>query len=265
MNSLVNHNFKIFFVVVLILLLNTTLFASIAKVKYIEGNVLVTNKAKKGFKKVVLDLEIDSNDVLRTHKKSKVKLQFNDGTIIVVGKNSTFSIESYLYDTKKENLSNAKFQLSKGIFKVITGAIGKVNPSKFRLKTTTATIGIRGTIIYADQKRVAFSEGKGFVRDIKKRKQVNIKAGQMTYTLKGKVPTTPIPITKRFQEIMNFLDRGTILKGTSKNTSSPLIHGEINSSNNTVIQNSSLNTNVTTKNINVGSGGNAQMGVIETQ
>lgn len=259
--SLINSLFL--FPFLLLVFCSTLLNGAIAQVTYIEGNVLLTNKLQKGFKKVPLGLEIVSSDIINTYKKGKVKLVFNDGTIIVVGKNSTFSVENYLYDNKKKNLSNAKFKLSKGLFKVITGAIGKLNPDKFKLKTATATIGIRGTTIYADQKRVAFTQGKGFIVDLKKRKQVSIKAGQMSYTLKGKVPTKPIPITKNFQQVINYLDRGTITKIKQNNTHATNLQKNSSSLNNIQIQNSNLNTNVKSKNINIDANGNAKMGSIE--
>lgn len=74
----------------------------------------------------------------------------NDKTIITIGQKSHLNIIDYLYDEKKPKESKAEFQFLKGSFKSITGAIGKINKERFKLKTKSSTIGIRGTTVIAD-------------------------------------------------------------------------------------------------------------------
>ena len=98
--------------------------------------------------KVKQKLELQERDLIKTSKNAKVKLFFKDDTAVSLGKNTTFEIDSYLF-TGKPN-SNIKFKVLKGFFKTVTGKISKVAPDKFKLKTKTATIGIRGTVFAAD-------------------------------------------------------------------------------------------------------------------
>jgi len=114
----------------------------IGTIKNIRNDVFVvrnfeTLDSSKGFK-------LMSKDIIVTGDKSKAKLVFKDNTRITVGKNSIFEIEDYLFDKTKN--SRAKFKAKSGFFQAVTGKIGKISRDSFKLKTKTATIGVRGTV-----------------------------------------------------------------------------------------------------------------------
>jgi hypothetical protein len=96
--------------------------------------------------KLTRESNILKNDEIITSSNAKVQLFFNDETIITIGKNSSFKVYDYIYDEKNSN-NNLDFSMIKGSFKIISGAIGKINPNNFKLRTKTAAIGIRGTQI----------------------------------------------------------------------------------------------------------------------
>jgi hypothetical protein len=62
-----------------------------------------------------------------------------------MGKNSSFKIDDFLIDTQQPQNSKTQFSLKNGLFRTISGEIGKIHPKGFKLKTKTSSIGIRGT------------------------------------------------------------------------------------------------------------------------
>ena len=122
-----------------ILFLSLSLYAKIATITLLKGEATI----KRGH--TVFDAKmgdgIESGDQLDTYKKSKMQVIFNDDTIITLGANSKYMVDSY---DDKNNL-HMKMTLKRGFLKTITGRIGKMAPGKFKLKTKSATIGIRGT------------------------------------------------------------------------------------------------------------------------
>jgi|GEM_PF-2342808 len=119
------------------LLANTT----VANITSLKGKADIEYKSKLIPAKIKDEL-IQENNLL-TYEDGFAQILFKDETIVSVGKNSNFSIEEYLgLETEKPH---AQFSLVKGAMRVITGQIGKANPKLFKIKTKSATIGIRGT------------------------------------------------------------------------------------------------------------------------
>ncbi|MCD4758932.1 MAG: FecR domain-containing protein [Arcobacteraceae bacterium] len=131
-----------------VLIFTTTLFANIGKISALSGEVNISRDSKTI--PATIGFELQEKDKIATSSNARAQLLFNDKTIISLGKNSTFDIEEYFYDIQKPTQTKASFKVAKGIFKTITGQIGKVNPNKFTLKTRSASIGIRGTIFFGD-------------------------------------------------------------------------------------------------------------------
>ena len=129
-------------IIIALFALFTNLLAAIGTIKSIRGDATIERQSK--IIKATLGAEIEKNDIIKTIDKAKVKLVFSDNTVIHLSKNAHFSVEEYLFDDTAAN-SKMEFQVLSGMFKGISGKIGKVAPSKFKLKTRTATIGIRGT------------------------------------------------------------------------------------------------------------------------
>lgn len=87
---------------------------------------------------------IYEGDMLSTADNTSIQLRMNDDALVALKPNTKFSINQYQY-SKKSNLGSSLFSLIKGGFRTITGLIGKKNKKNYRVKTSVATIGIRGT------------------------------------------------------------------------------------------------------------------------
>lgn len=144
-------------ILIILLTLFVFSFANIGKVSAVIGDAKIERSTK--VITVQIGLIIKEHDIIKTSKNSKVQLIFNDNTIITVGKNSALDINGYIYDIKNSKNSKTDFNFFKGAFKTITGQIGKINKKKFILRTKTATIGIRGTIILGNQNVIACTKG----------------------------------------------------------------------------------------------------------
>lgn len=130
--------------ILLFLLLCSFAYAQVAKVVALNGEANI----QRGEKSIALSLDslIEENDVINTSDNTKLQIIFSDETIITIGKNSTFAVNDFIFDEKQSEYK-AEFSLLKGTFRTITGKIGKIAPDKFKLKSKSSSIGIRGTQI----------------------------------------------------------------------------------------------------------------------
>lgn len=202
-------------ILILVLILSSILMASIGKITSFKGSVNIQRDTQSILAK--LNLEINKNDIITTKKNSNAIIQFNDGTIITIGKNSSLNVENYIYDTNNKEKSATKFVFLKGTFKSVTGAIGKFNPDKFKLQTRTANIGIRGTVTLANQEIVACTAGANSVEV--NNKTVNINAGEYVSTDLADV-SAPQKLT---QEVLDMLNNqlNTSMPSSKKDSASP--------------------------------------------
>jgi hypothetical protein len=94
---------------------------------------------------------------------SQVQIRFTDGGFLSLKPNTVFKIEAYMFNAKSDNNEKAFFRLVKGGLRTVIGAIGKVNRQNYEIRTSNATIGIRGTAYSANQTattlNVSVSEG----------------------------------------------------------------------------------------------------------
>ena len=200
--------FKIIKVLFFIFVLNTVLFANIATVVKLKGKANVS----RGVEDIALSVDdtLLEGDTIVTKGKTRVQIKFEDNTRISLGSNSKLHIDEYIYDSRSK--SSATFSTKLGFFKVITGAIGKVNPKNFIIKTKTSTIGIRGTVFtindYGDLGTVvACIEGKVIVTSKDTGKVVVLEHGNMSEINLNTAPTD----AKKF-DISNFENNDFYIK-----------------------------------------------------
>ena len=135
--------------ILLILLVSSTiLLGNVGKITSIKGEVFINRDNKQIPAKAGSILELQ--DSISTKDKAKALLLFNDKTSISIGKNSVLDISSFVLDLEEPKKSEAKFKFGKGLFKTITGQIGKINKNKFKIETKSASIGIRGTVFLVE-------------------------------------------------------------------------------------------------------------------
>ncbi len=87
---------------------------------------------------------IFKNDEIETGADARIEITFNDETKLTIGENSRLVINEYLYDPDKD-VGTLLLDAAKGPFRFISGGIGKLKDKRVEVRTTSATVGIRGT------------------------------------------------------------------------------------------------------------------------
>jgi hypothetical protein len=177
-------------IAILLLLFTISLFANIGKISAFSGDVKVDRNTK--LLNATVGFILEQKDTVKTSDNAKAQIVFEDGTVISIGKNAILNINEFINDTTNPKNSKVDVKFAEGAFKTITGGIGKVAPDRFKLQTKSASIGIRGTIIYGNQQMIACTQGEieveaGGVRQI-------LPAGTMTKIQQDGTPTDPEPI-----------------------------------------------------------------------
>ena len=144
---------------ILLVLMITTLFGNIGTVMASKGKAIIQRtNGKKVY--ATAGLKVLKGDVIVTQKNSRVQVMLKDETVVTIGAKSKFSFDEYLFDGAK---SKVKMSASRGFFRSVTGRIGKLAPQRFKVKTASATIGIRGTdfwgITGGETERVTCNKG----------------------------------------------------------------------------------------------------------
>ena len=81
-------------------------------------------------------------DNLVTKEGARVELSMKDGATLTLGGDASIIIEDYTFE---DDQGNASLNLTRGAFRMISGALKGVDGRGFSLRTPVATIGIRGT------------------------------------------------------------------------------------------------------------------------
>lgn len=107
---------------------------------------LFGKKADGSTRTLSINSSVEQGDTLITEKRTYGRVKFTDGGEITLRPGTSFVVESYQFD--KDNPANDKavFGLVKGGLRAVTGQVSKRgDPNSYKMKTSTATIGVRGT------------------------------------------------------------------------------------------------------------------------
>lgn len=130
----------------LLLVASLALAVPAATVTHLSGP-LVARKANGVVKALAIKSTVEAGDTVETAKRTYARLKFTDGSEVTLKPNTQFKVEQYAYDKARPKQDTGRFSLIKGGLRTITGQIGKRgNQDSYRMRTPTATIGIRGTI-----------------------------------------------------------------------------------------------------------------------
>ena len=89
--------------------------------------------------------EFYQGDRLWTGPRTKAQVRFSDGAIMTLRADTEFRVDEYEFDGKNANRNKSLFTLIKGGFRTITGLISRLKPDNYRVKTSYAIVGVRGT------------------------------------------------------------------------------------------------------------------------
>lgn len=115
---------------------------SVGFIKSMSGEVLLSNA--EGTQPAVTNMKIKQGDSIKTGETGSVGLIFEDDTVVSLGPNSEFDLESFQFNPAGQQLSFVS-RLIKGTFCFISGQIVKLAPNKVKYTTPEATLGVRGT------------------------------------------------------------------------------------------------------------------------
>ena len=155
---------------------------------------------------------VEVRDVVQTYDLSRAQLQFRDNSMIIIAPKSKVAIENYMFDPSKFE-RNARFNFIQGVMKVVVPVLKKGSKSEFTVKTSTATMGVRGTdfiVITGKNFTVVYATtGKVCIKSNVKEGEVCLDPGTMSVILEGQPPSTPQPVSA---EVMA-LAEGLVLTG----------------------------------------------------
>ena len=112
---------------------------------HMSGPVSI-RKSDSGVTPGVSGAKVTVGDTVVTGAGAYVRMEMTDTGEIVMRPNTELKIEAYQFDRTVPSSDNFFFSVLKGGLRTVTGLIGKRgNRDAYMVKTTTATIGIRGT------------------------------------------------------------------------------------------------------------------------
>ncbi|CAN5725826.1 hypothetical protein BH11PSE7_BH11PSE7_04350 [soil metagenome] len=117
-------------------------FAAAGVAQFTAGDVSLRRGA--GSDPLLKGKDIESGDAIVTGPNGRAQVRFTDGGLVALQPNSQFNISNYA--DKNDGKQDSFFvDLLRGGMRAVTGLIGKRNHDNYKVTTTTATIGIRGS------------------------------------------------------------------------------------------------------------------------
>ena len=127
----------------LLILLPAFVFADIGAISEIKGNGEILRKDQPDKLLAELALNIFSNDDVRTGN-GRIAIQFIDDSVIRLTEHSKIIIDEYIFDPNPEK-STLSLNFVKGTGRFVTGKLKRIKKENIKIRTNSATIGIRGT------------------------------------------------------------------------------------------------------------------------
>ena len=124
-----------------VLTLSAFVWSNIGNVAALKGDANILRNSKT--LKIKSGMSLEVKDKIVTSSQSRVQVILKDDTVVTIGPDSSFVFDAYTFGTKAN--SQVAMHIDRGFFRSVTGKIGKLAPERFKVKTVSATIGIRGT------------------------------------------------------------------------------------------------------------------------
>jgi hypothetical protein len=119
--------------------------AGAGQIQHLSGTLSV-QRADGSIRILSQKSEVNPGEMLTTQKDSYAQINFTDGSSMTMRPNTQMKLESYKFVQDQPQEDSAFFRLIKGGLRTVTGLVGKRgNQDAYRIGTSTATIGIRGS------------------------------------------------------------------------------------------------------------------------
>ena len=120
-------------------------YAAVAgKMQFVIGTVQLSSEAGKPHQIQKGDA-VNEGDTLSTGAYSSAQIKMQDGGFIALRPDSRLKFDKFSFNGQQDGSESSYFSLIKGGFRAVTGLIGQLHKPAYRIKTPTATLGIRGT------------------------------------------------------------------------------------------------------------------------
>jgi hypothetical protein len=123
--------------------LQASVAASAGVAQFIAGDVNV-RRADGGTAPLVKGKDIESGQAIVTGAGGRAQVRFTDGGLVSLQPNTEFKVANYV-DKADPKEDRFLVDLLRGSMRAVTGLIGKRNRENYKVTTSTATIGIRGS------------------------------------------------------------------------------------------------------------------------
>jgi hypothetical protein len=164
-------------------------FAQVATVFELTGTATATASVPAGSPAAARTLRkgdgINQGESITTGASSSIVLRFQDGQIVSLSANSTFTVNTYTYNANAPENSNVLLSLVRGGMRAVSGLIAKARPQAVSYRAGSATIGIRGTDFTV---LVADADGNVTQQVI----AVTVTAGRISFTLGTQTVEIPV-------------------------------------------------------------------------
>lgn len=135
------------------------------KVILVKGKALAIDQTGKE-RKLKRRAQIFTGDTIKTNKKSSMRIVMVDQSLLSLKPESVLKIADYKFSFAEKEKDAMALDLLKGGMRAVTGIIGVRSKRKYKVKSPTATMGVRGTameIIIDDNGKVivTFDFGSG--------------------------------------------------------------------------------------------------------
>jgi hypothetical protein len=94
--------------------------------------------------------QIENGDTVNTERDSYAQIKFSDGAQLTLKPNTSVKIQEFRFAAERPRDDAFLYSLVRGGLRAVTGIVGKRSKEKYQLETATATVGIRGTTLSAD-------------------------------------------------------------------------------------------------------------------
>jgi hypothetical protein len=136
----------------------------------VEGHVDLLKKGQAPPVQPKVQDGVEPGDVILTKNPGRAQVRFVDDSVLTIAPESRVVIDTYMYDAAKGS-RNAVLEVFQGLVNtVVTHAAKAQEKPSFIMKTSTATMGVRGTEWYALVKKnstnIFLKSGKLWVRNI---------------------------------------------------------------------------------------------------
>ncbi len=152
------------------------------------------------WEKVKFKQPVYAKDEFKTSKRSRLKIKFNDNSLMALGPNSKMQVGSYVF-SKKKKLRQGVMKISYGLSMYIVNKTQRNKNSSFRIVSPTANLAARGTQGYVSSSdKITYLANQAGAMDSSS-SDPNIKGNQLVGAMKknsipaGQPPTPPTNLT----------------------------------------------------------------------